>query len=123
MVALCNLQSPLSCFMHSYPNVPRLGIVFLFTDEPGDVFAWNVGSSTCSTAVFDLVASCSVSYAKDAGSRGDAQTRGGQYMLCPSATHYSFVFSSACLLACLLGQAVSAYMFVQEQARAEEVLW
>ena len=47
MVALCNLQSPLSCFMHSYPNVPRLGIVFLFTDEPGDVFAWNVGWKAC----------------------------------------------------------------------------
>ena len=29
----------------------------------------------------------------------------------------------ACLLAFLLGQTVSAYMFMQEQARAEEVLW
>ena len=68
-------------------------------------------------SVFDLGAFCSVRYAKDAGSRGDAQTRGGHQ----SAIHYSFAFSSACLT-CLVKQSVPTVVG-QEQAKAEEVLW
>ena len=53
-------------------------------------------------SVFDLGAFCFVRYAKDAGGRGDAQTRGVRN----SAIHYLFAFSSASLL----GQTISAYI-------------
>ena len=74
-----------------------------------------MAGNTAAFSVFDLLAPCSVSCAKDAGSSGDVQTRGGHR----SATHYSFAFSSACST-CLVKQ-ISAYICCAG-ATAEEVL-
>ena len=75
--------------------------------------------STCSTAVFDLVASCSATYAKmQAAEEMRKQEAGSMWVAeVQPATPLRLV-----LLACLLAWSnCQAYMFMQEQARAEEV--